>query len=247
MVGTVPQGRLDGFEETRVRTRRRTKAWLSLIVLPLAVTLSACGDVFGPDGRFSEEAIEFYTEVALGAEFGDASPVVRKWTEDLTVRVEGNPSRAALTELERVVDELNQLRSGPRIKFVSPAESSNVAVHFAPESTFDEILPQYVPVNRGFFWFWFNNRAEITSAVILVDNTDAISQTFRNHMIREEFTQTLGLANDSRRFPGSIFHATHPPVPTEYSQLDEEVIRIHDLSEIQPGMTEEDVRRVLDS
>lgn len=230
-----------------MRTQRRTKALLSLIVLPLAVALTGCGDPLGPDRRFSEEAIDFYIEVALGAEFGDASPVVRKWTDDLSVRVEGNPGPADLTELDRVIDELNQLRSGASIRFAAQAESSNVAIHFAPEATFREILPEYVPVNYGFFWFWFNSRAEITSAVILIDNTDAISQTFRNHLIREELTQTLGLANDSPRFQGSIFHAEHPPVPTEYSRLDREVIKIHDLSEIQPGMTETDVRRILNS
>lgn len=224
---------------------RRTPALLSLIVLPVALALSACDDAVGPDRRFSEEALDFYIEVALGAEFGGASPVVRKWTDDLTVRVEGNPGPADLTELDRVVDELNQLASGVRIRLTTGAKSSNVAIHFGPEATFREILPQYVPLNYGFLWFWFNGRAEITSAVILIDNTDAISQTIRNHLIREELTQTLGLANDSPRFPGSIFHAQHLPAPTEYAAVDRKVIEIHGLSEIRPGMTEADVREIL--
>lgn len=230
-----------------MRPQRRTQALLSLIALSLA--LSACNDSapVEPVRAFSEEAIDFYVEVALGTEYGDTSPVVRKWMEDLRVRVEGNPGPADLAELERVMDELNQLRSGSKIRFAIRAQSSNLTIHFTPEANFDEILPEYVPVNSGFFWFWFNRENEITSAVILIDNTDAISQTARNHLIREELTQVLGLANDSPRFPNSIFHTTPPPLPTEYSRLDREVIEIHDLQEIRPGMTETDVRTTLSS
>lgn len=214
-------------------------------MLALVGALAACGDGVAPDRRFGEDAVELYLEVALGAEFGDALPVVRKWTQDLLVRLEGLPAAADVAELDRVIGELNELRSGPRVRLADPGEPSNITLHFAPESTFAEILPEYVPVNRGFFWFWSNGRQEITSAVILIDNTDAITQAFRDHLVREELTQVLGLANDSPRFPGSIFHQGTFPAPTSYSDLDREVIRIHDLPEIRPGMTENEVRGVL--
>lgn len=214
-------------------------------MLALVGGLAACGDSVAPDRHFDADAIELYLDVALGAEFGNAPRVVRKWTQDLSVRLEGVPAPADLTELGQVIEELNELRSGPRVRLAAPGEPSNITLHFAPESTFAGILPEYVPVNRGFFWFWSNGRQEITSAVILIDNTDAITQAFRDHLIREELTQVLGLANDSPRFPGSIFHHGTFPAPTSYSDLDREVIRIHDLPEIRAGMTETEVRAVL--
>ncbi len=226
---------------------RTTSIPVSTLLLPalLVIGLAACGDSTGPAGQYSQEAVDYYVEVALGSEYGNSSPVVRKWRHDIVIGIEGEPSEADLAEFDRVVAELNELRRGPRIRRAAPAVEPNVRLHFAPASSFGDILPEYVPGNRGFFWYWYNHRNEIIAAVVLIDNTDAISQTFRNHLIREEITQALGLAKDSPRYPGSIFYDRSTPAPVEYTPLDREVIQIHDLPGILPGMTEAQVRKAL--
>ena len=44
-------------------------------------------------------------------------------------------------------------------------------------------------------------------------------------MLREELTQSLGLAKDSNRYPDSIFQASWTAT-TEYSDIDKDVVRL---------------------
>ena len=213
-------------------------------VLALVPTATACDDLFGPDHRFSYDEIQYYTDVAIGFEYGEPSPYVHKWTDTIVVHVSGNPGQADRQELSRVIAELNALRDGPDITTTANKESSNFRVHFAPESTFADLLHQYVPGNKGFFSLLTNEHEEITQAAVLIDNTDAISQMVRDHLIREEVTQSLGLARDPPEYPESIF-GPGGNTPTEYAPIDRAVIRIHDLPEIRSGMTEDSVWEVL--
>jgi len=213
-------------------------------MLVALLALTSCDVLTGPDRRFSDDAVDYYRQVALGAEYGDLSPVVHKWTEELSVFVSGEPVPADREELDHVIGELNRLVAVPAIERVSRRELANVEVHFAPESTFADVLPQYVSGNRGFFWFWTGDSNEIVQAMILIDNTDATSQLERDHLIREELTQALGLPNDPPAYSESIF-GPGGPTPTEYATIDRTVLEIHGLPDIQPGMTGEEVRDVL--
>lgn len=91
--------------------------------------------------------------------------------------------------------------------------------------------------------FW-NERSEIFTAFVLIDNSESVSQTFRNHLVREEMTQVLGLARDSFRFSNSVFYEGGT-TPQAYSEIDRTVISIHKLDEVRPGMTEVQVRGLL--
>lgn len=217
---------------------------LAELALSVLIGATGCDDLLGPDHRFSPEEVSYYLDVAIGTEYGDADPVIHKWGDEIVVYVSGKPGQADMQELDRVIDDLNRLLDGPDIRTTARRESPNLRIHFAPESTFADVLHQYVPVNRGFFWFHTDETAEIIEADVLIDNTDAISQVSRNHLIREEFTQALGLARVTEEFPESIFGPAGP-TPTEYAPIDRTVIRIHDLPVIRPGMTEDAVWEVL--
>lgn len=224
--------------------RLSSRPVLAGLALAVLLTATGCDDLFGPDHRFSYDEVSYYLDVAIGAEYGEMDPLIKKWGDEIVVHVSGKPGRADLQELDRVIDDLNRLRDGPGIRITARRESSNLRVRFAPESTFADVLPQYVPGNRGFFWFHTNDADEIIEAAVLVDNTDAISQVERDHLIREELTQALGLARDPDEFPESIF-GPGGPTPTEYASIDRTVITIHDLPEIRSGMTEDSVWEVL--
>ena len=47
----------------------------------------------------------------------------------------------------------------------------------------------------------------------------------QKHLLREELTQSLGLANDSYLFDDSIFQQSWTNV-TKYSQMDKDIIRL---------------------
>jgi len=65
--------------------------------------------------------------------------------------------------------------------------------------------------------------------------SQGITQQERSHLIREELTQSLGLFQDSWRYPGSIFYQGWTDI-TEYSDLDRATIRLLYDSRLAPGM-----------
>ena len=226
-----------------------------LPLLVLVLSLGACGDdptgpepppEFPPaDGTFSQAEIDYYVEIALGSELGNASRRVRKWEGEVVLEVRGDPGEADRAELERVVADLNDLLAEPEVRIAGPGEGGQAVIHFAPESTFEEIDSRYVPVNLGFVWITWDGADRIRTGLVMVDNTDRIDQATRNHLIREEVTQMMGLLQDSQRFPGSIFFGSFRPAPTEYLPIDRAVLRMHGDPRVQRGMTETELRFLL--
>lgn len=221
----------DGVPRVAGSARVRLRAVLIAALLPFP---AACKTMAEPDSpsRFTDEEIEYFLEIALGAEYGNVEPVIRKWTSDIRIAVRGAPTDQDQGTLHTVVTELNELVRGFSIGF--DQQNPNVEIHFAPETSFDSILPQYVLGNAGFFWVWYNPVLEIYRAVILIDS-ERIPQDLRSHLIREEVTQILGLMHDSWRDPESIFYQGHNTTQ-HYTPTDRQLIRMLHLPEIQPGM-----------
>jgi len=40
---------------------------------------------------FTQEQIDYFTKIALGTEFGEQTPVIKKWTENIRIKVGGEP------------------------------------------------------------------------------------------------------------------------------------------------------------
>lgn len=177
--------------------------------------------VLARDGGYPAASIDYFAEVGLGAEYGSASSVVRRWAEGPRVRVNGMPTPEDLATLGTVVAEIDGLTSTVDMEIVDSLPS--VELHFAPQSSFPDILPSYVPGNVGFFTVWWDASQAIIQAVVLV-STD-IDQTARNHIIREEVTQILGLMRDSYRYPESIFQQSWTLVD-RYAPIDEDLIEM---------------------
>ena len=190
---------------------------------------------------YSRADLDYFQEVALGAEYGSSSRIVRKWGGDVLIKVHGTPSERDLEALAEVMDDLRRLMAGRRIEIVS--EDANLDLHFAPESTFHEIDPNYEPTNYGFFWVWWGRDNQLVRSRVLISTTD-ISQDARSHLIREEITQSLGLMNDSWRYPESIYYQGWTRT-TRYAPIDQIVIEMLYRDEIRPGMTEAQALAVL--
>ena len=114
---------------------------------------------------------------------------------------------------------------------------------FAPESEFRSIDPNYQPTNYGFFWVWWGSDNRLVRSRILISSTD-ISQDARSHLIREELTQSLGMMNDSWRYPESIYYQGWTRT-REYAPIDRAVIEMLYRDEIEPGMSEDEALTVL--
>ncbi|OLP16110.1 hypothetical protein BST81_23080 [Leptolyngbya sp. 'hensonii'] len=190
--------------------------------------------------EFTPKEIQYFLEVALGSEFGNSEPKIKKWVGPIRIRVHGTPTPADQATLNQVITEINHLV--PSLNLTRDAIVANLEIYFVPESQFIRYEPNYRPINYGFFWLR-SQQYILTQGKILI-SSEGMTQQERSHLIREELTQALGLMRDSYRYPKSIFYQpwTHT---TRYTQLDEALIRLLYRPEIQPGMNRSDILRVL--
>lgn len=173
-------------------------------------------------GGYTAQEIDYFQEIAFGFEYGSASEIIRKWGENPRIQILGVPTAEDRAVLQGVVSELNLLMEEAQVELVDA--DPTVEVHFGPISTFPTILPSYVSGNWGYFSVWFDGGARIYRAVVLLAS-DVANQEQRNHLIREEVTQMLGLAKDSNRYSSSIFYS--PWTTTQsYDPLDEALIEM---------------------
>lgn len=188
----------------------------------------------------AQQAIAYFTEVALNTEYGggEQSGVVRKWEEPVRVFVYGAPAATDIEEVKGVIDELSALTPTLEIKQVDSRAEANVVIYYGSRATIPAVLPGYVAGNDGFVWLWWSATGRLTRADIAIA-TEA-TPLARRHLLREELTQSLGLPADSSNYPASIFYEPWS-VTTRYAAIDKEVIRILYHPRVEPGMTAEDV------
>lgn len=184
-------------------------------------------------GGYTAPEIDYLQEVAFGFEFGSAPPLIRKWDRSPGIQLFGSPTAADLETLTGVLEELNLLMEEVHAEVVS--SEPTVEVHFAPVSQFPTILPGYVPGNDGYFGVWFDATNRIYKAVVLLSSDQ--TQIARNHLIREEITQMLGLAKDSYSYPNSIFFQGWTTTQG-YDPIDLALIEMLYRRDLLPGMND---------
>lgn len=234
--------------------------WIRLLTTLLIVALAGCvlppamqqADTVAMQTRAADkaaaltEAQRYFLEVALGSEFGNTDPFVRRWERPVRLFIDGEQPAALLEEAHAVVDELRALVPHLDMRWVESAKAANVVIYFGP---YKKYAAKYAPRaqkvlrrNWGFFRVrWVRGRGGIKSASMYVDTHRAHSGKARRHLLREELTQLLGLMVDSRRHSDSIFYQ-HWSTTTEYSALDREVIKILYDKRMHSGMDEAAIR-----
>ena len=181
---------------------------------------------------YSQAALDYFVEIAFGPEFGGGPRQIRKWARDVEIEVHGDPNAEDLATLDDVIADLNEIIGTIEVRIVEAG--GNVDLHFAPEAQFDEIEPNYVPTNMGFFWVYWDARGNISNSRVLVSTT-GLTQIERNHIIREEITQQMGLMRDSHSYPDSMFQQAWTTTQA-YSELDEILIELLYLPQVEAGM-----------
>ena len=174
----------------------------------------------GPKKVYSKEAKEYFKEIALKTEFDGDRKNAFVWTKDMKIFVDGNCSEDLMTELRRIVSELNGIIDPIKIKIVSNKSESNYVVFFGSHTSFKSKYelpsPQRLDDNLGFF------SVNTNSGVMYVDTYRA-NNLEQKHLLREELTQSLGLFNDSYKYPESIFYQGWTTT-TEFAPIDRELI-----------------------
>ena len=178
---------------------------------------------------FDHEVIGYFKEIALGFEFGNASEITRRWETDVNIFVAGVTSPALSTELNLIINELNELIStNVQVRIVSDQSESNYFLYLGDHISYSTLYPEIASAavnNWGLFSVYWNTSQEIIRANMYVD-TERANLLEQRHLLREELTQSLGLAKDSDRYDNSIFSGSFSVKTTNYSAVDAELIRL---------------------
>lgn len=173
--------------------------------------------------KFSQQTLNYFNEVAFGAEFNDNESKISKWEKsNVELKVNGTPSASDAICLDQVITDFNSISTETKLYITKG--TANVNIYFAPEAEFKNILPDYIPKNMGYFSVNWTSRRSITKASILISTTE-INDTERCHLIREETTQSMGIMKDSHSYSDSIFYDDWT-YTTKYSDLDKQVIKL---------------------
>lgn len=173
--------------------------------------------------------VDYFQLVALGAEYGNSLPLVKKWKVPMQIYVSGFPDTALMTELGSIIEELNGLfTDGFQIEMTDDSIVANYHIFFGEVDIYKKIYPSVahlIKENRGLFTIQIDEKFNITSGHMFVETIDGIALRYQKHILREELTQSLGLPNDIKYYANSIFYEKWTDIQI-YSDLDVETIRL---------------------
>ena len=227
--------------------------FLSLSSLCIVILMSSCSkdhDDILPKfilSKYEIDVIDYFKDIALGFEFGNESNITRKWNSEMKVFISGEPSFELLAEFEKIRTEINELATdGFNVTVVNDSLQSNYYIFFGLGTKYAEMFPSVsnlINSNWGLFNLWWNGQNQFYSGHMYVDVIRANSVE-QKHLLREEFTQSLGLARDSQLYMESIFQSDWTTT-IEYASIDQDLIRLLYHPEINVGLNEWEVDNAL--
>lgn len=239
-----------------------------IFLISFILIFSACADLEeSPTSQSSYDKFEMYTDIspeaayhmkkffityfidiAFGSEFGDKTLVSKKWKNDMKVFIKGEAEDIILAELDLIIAEINEYATdGFSVSIVDDSEEANFHIHFSSSSDYADHFPylrKLVKNNTGLFTTFHNEDFEIYQGHMYVDIERTVVEE-QLHLLREEFTQALGLGNDIPYHFDSIFY-NGPSRITEYSEKDINVIKLLYHPAILSGLSDKTVQSVLE-
>ena len=189
------------------------------------------------------EITAYLKEVVFDIEYGGESfkTTLRRWEQPIRIRVYGSPTDEDLATLDQHIRALNEVKGMPTVARVKT--DANIEMYFVPVGSIHTYIDGYTKGNWGFYWVWWNDNRQITRAQIAIA-TDVTNQRQRNHLILEEFTQSLGIMQDSLSYKDSIFYSAWTETQ-QLSALDWALVRIVYDPALEAGMSLTDVLKAL--
>jgi hypothetical protein len=193
---------------------------------------------------YKEDVMNFYMQLAFGRtnDFSNAYPIV-KWVTNIKVRVFGYPTQTDIAEVERIIAELNELQDEILIS-LTDQQDFNTQIHFIPQIKFDSIIN----ITNASLYNGLTSPTlsdyKIVLVIICVNSSENHIPT-RNHVIRHELTHALGLPGHSKLYPNSVLWDGGGYINNEYLDVDKLAIQMHYSSVVEPGMTAEQVEKLV--
>lgn len=223
-----------------------------LVVLAASIFLVSCSkddEAIAPGlTAYNESVVSYFKEVALGFEFGNESKITRRWEGNMKLFIGGKPTPALLAETNRIVNEINDLANNEfNVEVVSDSLQSNFYIFFGSGNSYAAIFPaqsSFVASNWGLFSVSYPSSGVLFKGHMYVDINRA-NLIEQKHLLREELTQSLGLARDSDLYPESIFQQSFSTKTTEYAPIDRDLIRLLYHPKMKVGLDRDQVDKLL--
>lgn len=218
----------------------KTKFYIIFLVL----ILFSCSKPLVSNDFSEKEAWKYFKEIALNSEYkSKSSHRIKKWASPIFYILKGDVSKTNREEFSKIVLELRKL-SNIQIKEVKNIKNANVIIFFGLGedyvSFYEPQAKNMIKNNDGVFWIYWNRKKEIYKASIYINTK--VKSVAQKHLLREEFTQILGLINDSYKYTNSIFQQDWT-YTLKYAKIDKFLIQVLYDDAIKPNMTNKEVKR----
>ena len=193
--------------------------------------------------KSAEKLLDYYEEVALRSEYGDADGKVHKWAETVRLYIRPSDGYEKYKEFyENFIDTLNGIDGFPGIEFTADPDNASLTLRFVSAEELERELGQESEHMYGFARIsWYNSSGEIFGGSIYIVREEDSSEADVKHTLAEETTQAAGLMNDSYRYENSIFYQGYS-VTDSLSDEDVILLRMHYSGYISAGSDLEAVK-----
>ena len=170
----------------------------------------------------TQKTVDYFNEIVFNTEFDGKRENAFKWNKNMKIYVEGQKIDYLMVELNDIVSELNNIINTIEIEIVKNPKDANMFIYLGSSDGFANYCPNLdrslLTNNWGLFF------VSSVNGHMYVDINRA-NEVEQKHLLREELTQSLGLFNDSYKYPESIYYQGWTTT-TEYAPIDVELIEM---------------------
>lgn len=194
------------------------------------------------EGYTADQVKAHFATCALGAEYGDSTPVVKKWTEPIYYTYTGTPLAGDVEYLESFMAALNGIEGFPGI-YPAEGRTPNLTIHFVDDEAAMEAATDHTNLNGYASIWWYNGSYQIYQGDVYYLGT--MPDYERKSVLIEELYQVMGILNDTYDYPESLIYQyytdTNWPCPLDWA-----IMQLLYHPDIHGGMTESQCMEVID-
>lgn len=191
----------------------------------------------------------YFKQLTLGNYKKDPSRRIMKWTSDINIYLKDDLPPSWDTELNKVLEELNQLTNHVSLIRVTDEESANFFIFSQSLESYHQFEPLAQDSGTDVLSLSFtkeNSNYELIHGSMLVRPLKFQVPAYRKYILRTQLASSLGIFNTSRKYYDSIFlDGSIGVYATEFSNLDKTIIKTLYDDCIKAGMDQVDLDDVL--
>lgn len=174
-----------------------------------------------------KEIQDYYDTIVNYVEGNNHIQTTTKYKKDVLIYVVGDKKPYLMVELNKIINDLNNLINTINVKIVSTKDKCNMLVYLGTVKDYSKITKDILKRSNvnGYGVIYSDLQYNITYSEAFVNLGKVKDIKRQKHILREEVTQAMGLTNDTYQYFNSIFYQGYSNV-TEYSNLDKEVIKL---------------------